>query len=132
MKIELDIRKAMKKTLKTMEKANEFKQAIKNAGLDVQKEAKKNVPVDTGALKTSIGLEVDETNNTIVSEVSVGKGYGKYVEYGTGEKGMATNKQEGISYTKGFPGQNAQPFFNPAVDVAKKQLHKKIKKIIRK
>jgi len=40
----------------------------------------------------------------------------EYVEFGTGERGIATNTNSKISvtYTKGFHGQVAQPFFYPA------------------
>ena len=57
------------------------RQTVRWAGSRVQQEAMKTVPVDTGELKRSIGLHLEDGGLTAVVEAT--KEYAGYVEYGT-------------------------------------------------
>ncbi len=58
---------------------------MSRAAMYIEAEAKKNAPVDTGRLRTSITHEVD-TENTVPQWAKVGSNlfYAPYMEYGTG------------------------------------------------
>lgn len=56
-------------------------QVVRWAGSRVQQEAQQTVPVDTGTLKRSIQLHIEDGGLTAVVEASTE--YAGYVEYGT-------------------------------------------------
>jgi HK97 gp10 family phage protein len=60
--------------------------AVRKTALDIEKNAKAIVPVDTGNLKSSIGhsdLRSVGTSGSIEAEVGPTANYGSYVEFGT-------------------------------------------------
>lgn len=57
------------------------KKAVKLNGSEMSKTAKEYVPVDTGTLKRSIRLDIQE--NGVTAKVSANTDYAGYVEYGT-------------------------------------------------
>jgi HK97 gp10 family phage protein len=83
--------------------ASSFTQAAANIGpgaqavvrkttLDVERDAKSFVPVDTGNLKSSIGhsdLRTVGQSGVLEAEVGPTAEYGVYVEFGTSRKGPA-------------------------------------------
>ena len=69
-------------------------QIVEKAASDIVNQAQQAAPVDTGALRASIGMEM---TGPAEATVSVGVNYGAYVEYGTVK--MA-----------------AQPYLTPAVE----------------
>jgi HK97 gp10 family phage protein len=69
--------------------------AVHKAAFDIQANAQSYAPVDTGALRASVG--VDTSTGALSAIVSVGVDYGEYVEFGTSRAG-------------------AQPFLIPAVE----------------
>lgn len=81
---------------------------VRKNTLSIEREAKKNSPVDTGQLRRSIVSDCDGTTG----EVSVGVEYGGYVEHGT--RKMA-----------------AQPFLNPAINEQKEKFRKDMDKAMR-
>ena len=60
---------------------NVVKTIVKKNGADLQKKAQHYVPVDTGTLKRSIGLNIKDGGLTAV--VAPTTDYAEYVEYGT-------------------------------------------------
>lgn len=83
------------------------KQELQMTALEVEREAKINAPVDSGILRASITNEKIEEGYEVFTNVE----YAQFIEYGT-------------KY------QAAQPFLGPALDVATKDLAKRIEKII--
>ncbi len=93
--------------------------------------AKTAVPHRTGRLQQSITTKVSKGANTTTitmganarSEGKDGTGemYGPFVEYGTGQRGMAggatykgvTNSD--VTYNAAWPGMDARPFLRPAL-----------------
>ena len=59
---------------------NVVKTVVKKNGADLQKKAQRYAPVDTGALKRSIGLNIKDGSLTAV--VAPTTEYAEYVEYG--------------------------------------------------
>lgn len=71
--------------------------AVRKAAFDVQAQAKQRAPVDTGALRTSIGVEM---TGPLSAEVATAMDYAEYVEYGTSKMG-------------------AQPYMTPAAEAVR-------------
>jgi HK97 gp10 family phage protein len=78
-------------------------------------------PVDTGALRESITVEVDASGRTVVGTVGPHVDYAAYVEFGTGERGAASAGAGAGPYGD-HPGQAAQPFLRPAFDETKPEV----------
>lgn len=72
-----ELQKALKKNC-TM---NDVKVLVKKNGADLDRQAQRTAPVDTGNLKRSIGLEIENGGMTAV--VTPAAEYAPYVEYGT-------------------------------------------------
>lgn len=81
----------------------------------VEAVAKTRVPVDTGALKSSIQAGKAGRLRWLVN---VAQDYAVHVELGTGRRGAASNIQrpEGVTYAGDWPGMAARPFLIPAVE----------------
>ena len=80
---------------------------LEKTAFEVEREAKLNAPVDTGMLRGSITTEEVGDGFEVFTNVE----YAPFLEYGTSK--MA-----------------AQPFMEPALDIATKGLGDRIKKII--
>ncbi|MFM1581213.1 HK97-gp10 family putative phage morphogenesis protein [Helcococcus bovis] len=139
--------KGLNKLNKKLDKLKDLgiKRVIEDATARVRDEARKNAPVDTGALAQSIRYRSEKKNKSNYRGiVYTNNEYSSYVEFGTGPVGQANHqgispevkpryspkgwkyfdeKQEKWIYTK---GQKAQPFMYPAL----KDNEKKIKKFI--
>lgn len=90
--------------------------SVEAAGKLIEDEAKLLCPVDTGALQASITTEVTEGDRTVTASVGPrGIGYAAFVEYGTGERGAASEGAGAGPYGN-TAGQAAQPFMRPAID----------------
>lgn len=99
--------KEFQKYLSRLEKDAETitQEAVKQATLIADAEAKKKAPVDTGNLRASISMEVDGLEGTVGTNVE----YAPFVEYGTSR-------------------QPAQPFMEPAKYKAERELQKILKR----
>ncbi len=83
-------------------------------------EAKAIVPVDTGELRDSGVLSVEESEKRVVATVAFTAGHAAFVEYGTGRRGSeSSGAMAGIQYSLNWPGMAAQPFLRPAIDIAR-------------
>lgn len=91
----------------------------------IANEAKARAPVNLGHLRSSITTEILDGGMT--GKVNVGANYAIYVEFGTGiyAKGPGGSRAKKIPWTyfdeeRGkfvtTKGQQAQPFWNPAID----------------
>lgn len=106
-------------------------EAVDKACLIVENAAKKNVPVDTGALRRSITHEVENGTGYIGTNLE----YAPYVEYGTGIFAAAGDgRKERWSYQTAdgqwhsTVGQHPQPFLHPALDNNRKKVMDAIKR----
>lgn len=73
---------------------------LKRQGLKVQRRAKRNCPVDTGRLRSSITEALGTDSQGLVERIGTDVEYAAYVELGTGR-------------------MRAQPFLRPALDAVK-------------
>lgn len=82
-------------------------QAVEQGLMDIQEDAQQRAPFESGALKDSIKVELQESGNQTVGKVVVGVEYGKFVELGTSDT-------------------EAQPFLEPAYVSNKEQIKQAI------
>lgn len=75
--MKLDTRKLMREVEKSIERN------VEEAAKFVVKEAKMQVPVDTGALKASIDYELDKVRSGYKAKIYADMPYALYVELGT-------------------------------------------------
>lgn len=104
------------------------KQGLVIAGVEVQNEARRMVPTDTGALRISITNSVGEDSSGIIAEIGPSQPYGKEIEFGrrpgiyvspTALMGWAKRKglnPYAVSRSIMAKGSPAQPFMFPAMD----------------
>lgn len=113
-------------------------QAVNEACILVENDAKKRCPVDTGELRMSITHEIEETSeNRTTGAVGTNLEYAPYVEFGTGIfSSLGNGRQDRWSYkdAKGewhsTIGQQPQPYLHPALDDNRKEVKKLIQKKI--
>ncbi len=82
----------------------------------IQDAAQRIVPVDTGALRESITVEIDDSGKTVRGVVGPHTHYAAYVEFGTGIAGAASPGAGSGPYNPKWPGMPAQPYMRPALD----------------
>ena len=125
--LDLDTRflKELTKKIKQYKKElkKEIQEALKNTVLEIEKEAKKKCPVDTGRLRNSITAEIQ---SPIEGQVGTNVKYASAVEYGTKPHTIRPRKAKLLVWkdkdSKKFhsakevkhPGTKAQPFLEPA------------------
>lgn len=73
---------------------------LKKLGIRVQRGAKRNCPVDTGRLRSSIAEELGSDSQGLVEVVGTDVDYAPHVEFGTSR-------------------MRAQPFLRPALDAVR-------------
>ena len=105
------------------------------------------VPFKTSKLKNSITFEVTSDSDSISitlgadarseNKDGAGEPYGPFVEFGTGQRGMATGASyngiasPGIEYNAAWKGMEAQPFFRPALYDLKDELISELDHVIK-
>lgn len=100
----------LQKKLKDNTDLSAVRTVVQKNGADMQTKAQQNAPVDTGALKRSIALNVRDIGMTAEVEPTVE--YAPYVELGT-------------------RFMNAQPYLKPAFEEQKEQFKKDMDKLVR-
>lgn len=107
-------------------------QALKQACMIVEREAKKRCPVDVGRLRSSLTHEIV---NPKLAKVGTNVHYGKYVEFGTKRKnyfapvGIEWASRHGFGdkeYVK--VSGNPKPFLTPALVEKRKEVQAALKK----
>lgn len=69
---------------------------VRSGVLDIEREAKRLVPVDTGRLRSSITHDVTEKIGEVTGRVGTNVKYGPFVEYGAGQIGRRTAQAQGV------------------------------------
>ena len=77
------------------------------------------VAVDTGELKASGRIAIDDSGKTVVGTVEYTADHAPFVEYGTGIAGAASAGAGPGPYSESWPGMVAQPYLRPALDEVK-------------
>ena len=125
------------KLLKKLENLNTIsvEQAVNEACILVENDAKRRCPVDTGELRMSITHEIEETSeNRTIGAVGTNLEYAPYVEYGTGlfaEKGgrkdVPWNYKDDEGEWHSTRGMQPQPFMRPALQENRERIMNYIK-----
>lgn len=98
----------LQKALQDKQQLNSVKKIVMRNGAEMQQKAMRLVPVDTGALKRSILLQI--VDDGLAAKMTVGMHYGPYVEYGTRK-------------------MNAQPFVRPAFNEQSAKFARELREI---
>ena len=85
----------------------------------VLQEAQAIVPVDTGELRDSGSVVVDEGDKRVVAHVVFSANHAGFVEFGTGRRGAESAGAGPYSYSPTWPGMASQPYLRPALDTAR-------------
>jgi HK97 gp10 family phage protein len=104
----------------------DVRRAVVATGVDVQNEARRRCPVDTGRLRSSIVHRVESDGRSTSVEVGSNVNYAADVEYGTAPHVIVPRNKKAL-YWKGaahpvakvnHPGTRPQPFMGPALELA--------------
>ena len=100
------------------------KKGVGQATKLVQGDAKMLAPRDTGDLAQSIIESVTFDGDEVVGKVSTNIEWGSYVEFGTGQRGEASNYEGDVdlSYRQDWAGMDAQPYMYPAINQNRKEI----------
>ncbi len=85
----------------------------------VLEEAKAIVPVDTGELRDSGSVVMEESGKRVTAHVVFSAPHSAFVEFGTGAAGASSAGSGPYSYNMQWPGMRAQPYLRPALDTAR-------------
>ena len=88
-----------------------------NAVLDISRQY---VPVDTGDLASSGGVELEDNPTGPVAFVTYSSDHAAFNEFGTGRRGAESgNAAPGITYSPTWPGMSGHAFLRPALDAGR-------------
>ncbi len=82
----------------------------------IEDRAKELAPVDTGALRESIGTQINDSGKTVVGTVGSDLYYAPFVEWGTGIRGAESADAGPGPYSPTWPGMTPRPYMRPALD----------------
>lgn len=117
--------------------SQQVRQAVVQTGVDVQNEAKRRCPVDTGLLRSSIVHQVTGSGSSVNVTVGSRVSYAADVEYGTAPHVIVPRNKKALYWPGAahpvakvnHPGTRAQPFMRPAVEMAPIFFSKNMRKV---
>lgn len=127
------------KLISKLEKLDDVNQAMEQACILVENEAKIKCPVDNGLLRNSITHYIEDNPNELVGVVGTNVEYAPYVEFGTGiYSSLGNGRQDRWKYkdVKGewhsTIGQHPQPYLQPALEENRRKIEKMFKEQVKK
>lgn len=127
------------KLISKLEKLDDVNQAMEQACILVENEAKIKCPVDNGLLRNSITHYIEDNPNELVGVVGTNVEYAPYVEFGTGiYSSLGNGRQDRWKYkdAKGewhsTIGQHPQPYLQPALEENRRKIEKMFKEQVKK
>jgi phage gpG-like protein len=105
--------------------SDDVKRAVDRTRIDVQNEARRRVPVDTGRLRSSIVSRAEGSGRSVGYVIGTNVNYAAAVEYGTSPH-VITPKNKRALYWPGaahpvakvnHPGTRPRPFLRPAIEM---------------
>lgn len=127
------------KLISKLEKLDNVNQAMEQACILVENEAKIKCPVDNGLLRNSITHYIEDNPNELIGVVGTNVEYAPYVEFGTGiYSSLGNGRQDRWKYkdAKGewhsTIGQHPQPYLQPALEENRRKIEKMFKEQIKK
>jgi HK97 gp10 family phage protein len=106
--------------------SDDVRRAVVQTGVDVQNEARRRCPVDTGRLRSSIVHRVESDARSTAVTVGTNVKYAEAVENGTAPHVIVPTNKKALYWPGAahpvakvnHPGTRAQPFMRPAVEMA--------------
>lgn len=106
--------------------SDDVKRAVNRTRIDVQNEARRRAPVDTGRLRSSIVSRAEGSGRTVGYVVGTNVNYAAAVEYGTAPHVIKPKNKKALFWPGArhpvgkvnHPGTKATPFMRPAVEMA--------------
>lgn len=92
---------------------------VKAFGEMVLQEAQAIVPVDTGELRDSGSVVMEESAKRVTAHIVFSAPYSAFLEFGTGIAGASSPGSGPYAYNMQWPGMAARPFLRPALDSAR-------------
>lgn len=92
---------------------------VKAFGDLVLQEAQAIVPVDTGELRDSGKVVMEESAKRVIAHVVFSANHAAYIEFGTGQAGASSPGAGPYSYSATWKGMPARPYLRPALDTAR-------------
>lgn len=127
------------KLISKLEKLEDVNQAMEQACILVENEAKIKCPVDNGLLRNSITHYIEDNPDELVGVVGTNVEYAPYVEFGTGiYSSLGNGRQDRWKYkdAKGewhsTIGQHPQPYLQPALEENRRKIEKMFKEQVKK
>lgn len=127
------------KLISKLEKLDDVNQAMEQACILVENEAKIKCPVDNGLLRNSITHYIEDNPDELVGVVGTNVEYAPYVEFGTGiYSSLGNGRQDRWKYkdAKGewhsTIGQHPQPYLQPALEENRRKIEKMFKEQVKK
>lgn len=127
------------KLISKLEKLEDVNQAMEQACILVENEAKIKCPVDNGLLRNSITHYIEDNPDELIGVVGTNVEYAPYVEFGTGiYSSLGNGRQDRWKYkdAKGewhsTIGQHPQPYLQPALEENRRKIEKMFKEQVKK
>jgi hypothetical protein len=94
--------------------------AVTNGAQSVLEISRQYVPVDTGDLASSGGVDLEDNPTGPTAFVSYTSGHAAFVCFGTGRRGAESGHgAPGIEYNPNWPGMSGTPYLRPALDAGR-------------
>lgn len=105
--------------------SDDVKQAVDRTRMDVQNEARRRAPVDTGRLRSSIVSRAEGSGRSVGYVIGTNVSYAAAVEYGTAPHVIKPRYKRALFWPGAahpvaqvnHPGTKAQPFLRPAIEL---------------
>lgn len=105
--------------------SDDVKQAVERTRIDVQNEARRRAPVDTGRLRSSIVSRSEGSGRSVGYVVGTNVNYAAAVEYGTAPHVIKPRYKKALYWPGAahpvaqvnHPGTAAKPFLRPAIEL---------------
>jgi len=105
--------------------SEDVKRAVDRTRIDVQNEARRRAPVDTGRLRSSIVSRAEGSGRSVGYVVGSNVNYAAAVEYGTAPHVIKPKYKQALYWPGArhpvaqvnHPGTRAQPFLRPAIEL---------------
>jgi len=105
--------------------SDDVARAVERTRIDVQNEARRRAPVDTGRLRSSIVSRAEGSGRSVGYVIGTNVSYAAAVEYGTAPHVIVPRNRKALYWPGAahpvakvnHPGTRAQPFLRPAIEM---------------
>lgn len=105
--------------------SNDVKKAVERTAVDVQNEARRRAPVDTGRLRSSIVHRMENRGRSVSYSVGTNVNYAAAVEFGTAPHVIVPKNRKALYWPGAahpvakvnHPGTEGKPFLRPAIEL---------------